>query len=70
VSALVDGMPPRTVYPLEIRRALMQSHPGHDKPEPTGGNRVARVFTVAAVVAALVVVVVLHLTGAIGAKSH
>jgi hypothetical protein len=48
----------------------MHNPPAHDdETKPTGGNR-RRVLIVVAVIGALAVMVVLHLTGTIGANNH
>jgi len=48
----------------------MQSHPGVDGTNKSTGSTIVRVLGVTVGVAVIVVVVVLHLTGVIGAGSH
>ncbi|MDQ2941976.1 MAG: hypothetical protein M3R05_07290 [Chloroflexota bacterium] len=48
----------------------MRSHPEHDdETEPTGGRR-GPLFAAVAIVLVVLLVIVLHLTGVIGANSH
>ncbi|MFL5963460.1 MAG: hypothetical protein ACJ757_11290 [Gaiellaceae bacterium] len=48
----------------------MQGHSERDETNPSTGSTMVRVLGVTAAVAVVVAVVVLHLTGVIGAGSH